>query len=150
MAMPITFTTTLHQAPGMKATGIPVPDDVIAALGTAKKPAVTISIGDYTYRTTIGIMNGRSLAPFSSEHRAASGISAGDEIEVTIELDTAPRTVEVPEDLATALDAGGVRAAFDALSPSRQKAHVTSVEGTKNPETRARRVAAVVTALGAS
>jgi hypothetical protein len=149
--MPVTFSTSIKQAPGMKATGIPIPDEVIAELGSSKKPAVTITIGDYSYRTTIGIMNGQSLAPFSSEHRAASGLGAGDAIEVTIALDTAPRTVEVPEDLASALDAApGTRAAFDALSPSRQKAHVTNVEGTKNPETRARRVAAAVDSLLAS
>ena len=147
--MSVTFTTSIKQAPGMKATGIPIPDEVVAQLGSSKKPAVTITIGDYTYRTTIGIMGGQSLAPFSSEHRAASGLGAGDEIEVTIDLDTAPRTVEVPEDLASALDAAGARPAFDALSPSRQKAHVTSVEGTKNPETRARRVTAAVASLTA-
>ena len=146
--MSVTFHTSLKQAPGMKATGIPVPDEVITELGGSKKPAVTITVGDYSYRTTIGIMGGQSLAPFSSEHRAASGLSAGDEIDVTIELDTAPRTVEAPPDLASALEAAPVaRAAFDALSPSRQKAHVTNVEGTKNPETRARRVAAVIDAL---
>jgi len=67
---------------------------------------------------------------------------------VTLDLDLAPRTVLVPDDLATALaQVEGARAAFDALSPSRQKAHVTSVEGTKNPETRARRVAAAVEQL---
>ncbi len=147
--MSVTFRTTLTQAPGMKATGIPIPDDVIVGLGSAKKPAVRLTIGDYSYRTTIGSMGGRSLAPFSAEHRAASGLNAGDEIEVTIELDAEPRTVEVPDDLASALDAAGreARAAFDALSPSRRKAHVTAVEGTKNPDTRARRIAAVVTAL---
>jgi hypothetical protein len=148
--MPITFRTSILQAPGMKATGIPVPEEIIAQLGTAKKPAVTISIGDYSYRTTIGSMNGQSLAPFSSEHRAASGLGAGDAIEVTIALDTAPRTVDVPEDLASALDAANLRPAFDALAPSRQKAHVTNVEGTKNVDTRARRVAAVIDSLSAS
>lgn len=149
--MSVTFATTLTQAPGMKATGIPVPDSVVAKLGGSRKPAVTITIGDYTYRTTLGVMGGQTLAPFSSDHRAASGLSAGDEIDVTIELDTAPRTVEAPPDLASALDAApGARAAFDALSPSRQKAHVTNVEGTKNPETRARRVSAVVDALSTS
>ena len=145
--MSVTFSASIKQAPGMKATGIPIPDEVIAELGSSRKPAVTITIGDYSYRTTIGIMNGQSLAPFSSEHRAASGLGAGDDVEVTIALDTAPRTVEVPADLASALDAADARPAFDALSASRQKAHVTSVEGTKNPETRARRVAAAVDSL---
>ncbi len=131
----------------MTATGVPVPASALAQLGGGKKPAVTVTIGAYRYRTTIATMDGESIFPLSSEHRAASGLSAGDAVEVTLELDLAPRTVEVPDDLAAALDAAGVRAAFDALSPSRQKAHVTNVEGTRNPETRARRVATAVEQL---
>jgi uncharacterized protein YdeI (YjbR/CyaY-like superfamily) len=92
-------------------------------------------------------MHGGFIFPLSSEHRAASGLAAGDPVDVTLELDLEPRTTEVPEDLAVALAAGGVRSAFDSLAPSHQKAHVTSVEGTKNPETRARRVSAVVEKL---
>jgi uncharacterized protein YdeI (YjbR/CyaY-like superfamily) len=89
-------------------------------------------------------MGGRSLIPVSAEVRAGSGVAAGDEVEVTLELDTAPRTVEVPPDLARALEDAGVRAAFDALSPSARKAHVTSVEGAKAEATRTRRVEKVV------
>jgi hypothetical protein len=132
----------------MKATGIPVPDDVVARLGGSKKPAVAVAIGDYRYRTTVASMYGGYIFPLSAEHRAATGLSADDPVEVTIELDLAPRTTGMPDDLAAALDSAGVRAAFDTLSPSRQKAHITNVEGTKNPETRARRVVAVVEQLG--
>jgi hypothetical protein len=145
--MAITFSSFVKQAPGMKATGIPVPDDIVAGLGGSKKPAVTVTIGDYQYRTTVASMYGGYIFPLSAEHRSAAGLSADDPVEVTLELDLEPRTTQVPDDLAAALDAGGMRAAFDALSPSRQKAHVTNVEGTKNPETRARRVAAVVDQL---
>jgi len=146
--MSVTFTTTVQQAPGMKATGLPVPDDVLTALGSSKKPAVTVTIGDYRYPSTVGSRGGGYLIPLSAGHRAALGLSAGDPVEVTLELDLDPRTVEIPDDLGTALaQVDGARAAFDALSPSRQKAHITSVEGTKNPETRARRVAAVVDQL---
>jgi hypothetical protein len=149
--MSVTFTTTVLQAEGLKATGLPVPDQVLADLGTSKKPAVTVTIGDYSYPSSVGSRGGGYLIPLSSAHRAALGLTAGDTIDVTLELDDAPRTVEVPDDLATALaQVEGARAAFDALSPSRQKAHVTSVEGTKNPDTRARRVAAVVDQLAPS
>jgi hypothetical protein len=147
--MSVTFSSFVKQAPGMKATGIPVPDDVVARLGGSKKPAVRVTIGGYSYRTTVASMYGGFIFPLSSEHRAASGLSADDPVEVTLELDLEPRTTEVPDDLSAALDVGGVRPAFDALSPSRQKAHVTNVEGTKNTETRARRVAAVVEQLQA-
>ncbi len=108
---------------------------------------MTVTIGDYSFRTTLATLDGEPIFPLSSEHRAASGLAAGDPVEVTLELDLAPRTVEVPDDLAAALDAASLRPAFDALAPSHRKAHVTSVEGTKNPETRARRVAAVIEKL---
>lgn len=128
-------------------TGIEVPPDVIEAMGAGRKPPVVVTVNGFTYRSTVAVMGGRHLVPFSSDKRAATGIAGGDPIDVTIEHDTAPRTVEVPDDLARALADAGAREAFDALSPSRRKAHVTAVEGAKAAETRARRVAAVVTSL---
>jgi hypothetical protein len=140
------FHTTMLQTGNN--TGIPVPPEVLDALGGGKRPAVNVTVNGYSYRSTIASMGGQHLIPFSAERRAESGISGGDEIDVELALDTAPRTVEPPADLAAALDAAGVRAAFDALAPSRQKAHVVSVESAKAEETRQRRIAAVVAALG--
>ena len=129
-------------------TGIEVPPDVIEALGAGRKPAVTVTVNGYEYRSTVAVMGGRHLIPFSSDKRAATGIQGGDPIVVDVEVDTAPRTVEVPDDLAAALEATpGARAAFDALSPSARKAHVTNVESAKAPETRQRRVDAIVAKL---
>jgi hypothetical protein len=145
--MAVTFTTTVLQAPGLKATGLPVPDDVIASLGTSKKPAVVVHIGDYSYRSSVGSRGGGYLVPLSAEHRSALGIRAGDEVEVTLELDLAPRTVQVPDDLSAALASAAARPAFDALSPSRQKAIVDQVESAKTEETRARRIATSVAGL---
>jgi hypothetical protein len=141
------FSTTvdLH---GKTATGMEVPPAVIEALGGGKKPAVTVTVGGHTYRTSIGSMGGRSLIPLSAEHRAAAGVAAGDAVEVDVELDTAPRTVEVPADLAAALDADPeVRRRFDGLSYSHQRRHVLAVEGAKAEATRARRVAGVLAEL---
>ncbi|TCL85461.1 MULTISPECIES: DUF1905 domain-containing protein [unclassified Rathayibacter] len=141
------YTTTLFQIGNN--TGIEVPSEVLDALGGGKRPAVSVVVNGYAFRGTVGAMGGRALISFSSEKRAASGLAGGDAIEVDLELDSAPRTVAVPEDLAAALSAAGATAAFDALSPSARKAHVTAVEGAKAAETRARRVAAVVAKLGA-
>ncbi|MDY0913497.1 DUF1905 domain-containing protein [Rathayibacter festucae] len=129
-------------------TGIEVPPEVLDALGGGKRPAVSVVVNGYAFRGTVGAMGGRALISFSSDKRAATGLAGGDPIEVDLELDTAPRTVVVPEDLAAALDAAGAAAAFDALSPSARKAHVTAVEGATAAETGARRVAAVVAKLG--
>lgn len=129
-------------------TGIEVPPEVIDALGGGKRPAVAVTVNGYSYRSTVGVMGGRFLIPFSSDKRAASGLAGGDALTVDLELDTAPRTVELPDDLAAALDGSGARSAFDALSPSARKAHVTNVENAKAAETRTRRIGAIVSALG--
>jgi hypothetical protein len=124
------------------ATGIHVPVEAVEALGGGRRPAVVATVNGYTYRSTVmGYDPADPLLPFTSEHRAASGLVAGDEIDVELELDTAPREVAVPADLAAALDADPVaKAFFDGLSFSNKRVHTLSVEGAKTPETRARRV----------
>jgi hypothetical protein len=130
-------------------TGIEVPPEVIEALGAGRKPPVKVTVNGYSYRSTVAVMGGRYMISFSSDKRAATGIQGGDPITVDLEVDTAPRTVEVPDDLAAALAAApGVREAFDALAPSARKAHVTNVESAKAADTRERRIAAIVTKLG--
>ncbi len=139
------FETTLSQMGNN--TGIVVPSEIVEALGGGKRAAVTVTVNGFTYRSTLAVMGGRHLLPFSSDKRAATGLAGGDPIVVDLELDTAPRTVEVPDDLAAALAEAGVAAAFDALAPSAKKAHVANVEGAKAPETRARRISAIVAKL---
>jgi len=136
----VRFRTSLLAA-GKTATGIEVPPEVIDRLGAGKRPAVLATVGSYRYRTTVGVMGGRSLIPVSAEHRHRAGIAAGDDIDVELELDTEPRQVELPADLAEALsqddEAGQF---FDGLSASQKKWHVQSVESAKTPETRQRRI----------
>jgi hypothetical protein len=139
------FETTLLQTGNN--TGIEVPADLLEQLGGGKRPAVNVTVNGYAYRSTVASMRGKFLIPFSSDKRAETGLQGGDPISVELSLDTAPRTVEPPADLAAALADAGLREAFVKLSPSHQKAHVTSVETAKAEETRARRVAAVITAL---
>ncbi|WP_127794538.1 YdeI/OmpD-associated family protein [Agromyces sp. LHK192] len=129
-------------------TGIEVPPDVVESLGAGKRPPVVVVVNGFTYRSTIAPMGGTYLIPFSSDKRAATGLGGGDAIVVDLELDTDPRTVDPPADLADALAEAGLREAFDRLAPSRQKAYVVNVEGAKAPETRSRRIAKVVSALG--
>ena len=135
---------------GKTATGFEVPADVVAALGTSKRPAVRVTIGPYTYRSTIAPMGGRFLLPLSAEHRTAAGLAAGDEVDVVVELDDEPRELAVPDDLVAALKRNpAARKAFDALSYSNRRRHVLSVEGAKTAETRQRRIEKVVEALTA-
>ncbi len=139
------FSGTLHQMGNN--TGIEVPPDILDALGS-KRAAVKVTVNGYEFRSTIGAMAGKALIPFSSEHRKASGLKGGDAIEVVLEKDEAPREVDLPSDLAAALAATpGLRESFDALSPSRRKAHVLSVTDAKTPETRTKRIEKVVASL---
>ena len=142
------FHTTLLQPEGRSVTGIEIPAAIIEALGGGKKPAVSLTVNGYAYRNTVAVMGGKYMVSFSSDHRAASGLSGGDAIEVDITLDTAPRTVDLPEDFAAALDAAGLRPAFDTLAPSHRKEHVRAIEDAKTPETRARRIEKAVAKIG--
>ncbi len=142
-----TFSATL-KLEGKSATGVEIPAEVVESLGSGKKPAVRVTIQGYTYRSTIAAINGVFMLPVSAEHRQGAGIQAGDEIQLTLELDTEPRTVTLPEDLAAALSAKpGAMDAFDAAAPSARKEFVRQVESAKAAETRQRRIEGIVAKL---
>jgi hypothetical protein len=138
-------TLELH---GKTATGIQVPDAIVAALGSSRRPAVRVTINGYTYRSSVAVMGGVFMLGVSAENRAGAGVAAGDVLDVDLELDTEPREVAVPDDLLAALDAEPrARAAYEALTYSNKRALVMSVEGAKTDETRQRRIAKSVVAL---
>jgi hypothetical protein len=142
------FKTTLKQAEGSTATGIVIPDEVIAALGGGKKPPVKMAVNGYRYRSTVATVDGKFMVGFSADHRAASGFRGGDPIEVEIEVDAEPRTVELPADFQAALNADAkAKATFEVLSNSLKGYHVTQVTGAKTPDTRQRRIAKAVATL---
>jgi hypothetical protein len=133
---------------GKTATGIQVPDDVVHGLGSGRRPPVRVTIGDFTYRTTVASRGQRFLIPLSAENRTGAGVGAGDEVDVDVELDTKPREVAVPSDLADALEAEPAALRFfEGLSYSQQRWFVLSVEGATQADTRQRRVVKAVTML---
>jgi hypothetical protein len=139
------FTTTLV---GTTTTGIVVPPEVIEALGRGKKPPVVVTVNGYRYRNTVAVMGGQYMIGLSAKHRESSGLAAGDEIEVELEVDDQPREVDVPEDFAAALDADPkARAFFDGLSYSQRSWFVLGIEDAKKPETRANRITKAVERL---
>jgi hypothetical protein len=143
--MKATFMTPVVQEKDMNATGLRVPAEAVAAMGAGKKPKVTVSLNGYTYRSTVAAYGDVFMLPLSAEHREVAGVKAGDQVEVTIEPDLVPRTVEVPADLAAALsEKPGATAAFDALSYTMRKEYVRQVEEAKAQETRTRRIAGIV------
>jgi hypothetical protein len=141
------FRTTILTT-GKSAAGIVVPPEVVAALGSSRKPAVRVTIRGYTYRSTVATIDGRFMVGVSAENRTAAGVAGGDEVDVDMELDTAPRTVAVPDDFAAALAAEpAARAFFDGLSYSQRQWFVLGVTGAKTAETRQRRIDAAMDRL---
>lgn len=129
------------------ATAIELTDAQVEELGGGKRAAVRVTIDDRTARLRLAIMGGQNLIGLSKASRAELGVEIGDDVEALVEIDDAPREIEVPDDLAAALEAAGVRAAFDALAPSHRKEHVRAVTEAKKAETRERRIAAAVEKL---
>lgn len=141
------FRTTIELG-GKTATGFRVPAEVVAALGSGKRPRVHVTIGDHSYRSTIAAYGDAFMLPLSATNRAAGGVAAGDEVDVEVVLDTEPREVTVPADLAAALDANReIRRTFDALSYSNKRRIVLSVEDAKTDATRTRRIAKALDSL---
>lgn len=142
----ITLRTTivLH---GKSATGFVLPEEEVMKLEHGKRIPVYVTIGDFTYRSTVVKYSGEFMLPLNAENREAAGVSAGDEVDVHLRVDTDPREIEIPEDLAEALSAAGVRDAFDKLSYSHRKEHVRSVEDAKKPETRLARIEKTISML---
>ena len=136
---------TIVKSEGKTAAGIVVPPEIVEALGSGRNPKVKVSVNGYTFRGTVQVSNGRFMLSFSADKREASGVKGGDQVEVTVELDTEPRTVEVPEDLRAALSAKArAMEAFEALAYSRRKEFVRQVNEAKAQETRARRISGIV------
>jgi bifunctional DNA-binding transcriptional regulator/antitoxin component of YhaV-PrlF toxin-antitoxin module len=139
---------TLIELGGKTATGMRVPAEVVEALGAGKRPAVLVTINGHTYRSTVAPMGGVFMLPVSAEVRQAAGVAAGDEVEVEVVLDTAPREVVVPADLQAALDgAPEARRFFESLSYSNKRRHVMAIEEAKTPETRQRRIERAISTL---
>jgi hypothetical protein len=138
----MTFRTTLLLA-GKTATGIEVPPEVIEGFGSGKKPPVRVTINGHSYGSTVAPRGDRYLVGVSAENRERAGVAAGDELDVTLELDTQPRKVALPADLAAAMDADAQRF-FDSLTPSQKRWYVEPIEQAKKPETRERRIVKAV------
>ena len=137
--MDVKYKTTIVQKGNN--TGLHVPEDILEKLGGGKRPLVRVQLNGYTYRSAVGKMDGKFMIPLSAENRANAGVKGGDTLEVTLALDTLPRTVEVPSELKSALDKNKTAMlAFEKLAPSRKKAIVLSIGGAKTEETKTRRI----------
>ena len=140
------FKTTILQLGNN--TGIEVPENVLEELGGGKKPLVVVTLNNYTYRSAIAKMGDKFLISLSAENRNNAKVKGGDKVDIKLELDLAPRTVDVPTELQNALDKNKTaKANFEKLAPSKKKALVLSVSEAKTDETRLRRIEKAVQSL---
>ncbi len=148
MAETFTAEVALH---GRTATFIAVPPRVVEALSDRRRVPVRVTInGGHTYRSTVAPMGGEFLLPLNRGNREAAGVAAGDEVAVAIALDTEPRVVEPPPELAEALaGASDAAATFDGMSYTHQRECAEWVAEAKQEATRRRRAARAVEMLRA-
>ena len=141
------FPTVLHQTGNN--VGIVVPDEIIAELGAGKRPVVTVMInGSYSFVSSVGAMGGRSMIAFSAAHRAASGLQGGNAVDIELQLETAPREVDMPTELTAALAADELAAAaFEKLPFSARKEHARAISDARTPETTQRRLHKIMAGL---
>jgi hypothetical protein len=124
------------------AAAVVLDDAQVAAVGEgAKRFPVVATVNGYTWRTSVARMGGEFLVGLSREVRSGAGVAAGDDVEVVLELDTAPREVEVPAALTVALAADPqAKAIFDGLAFTHRKEYARWIAEAKRDETRQRRV----------
>jgi hypothetical protein len=133
---------------GKNTAGFEVPESVVEALGGGGRPKVSVTVKGYTFRTSIARMGGRYLLGFSAERRTEAGVVGGEVLQVDVELDTAPRELDVPEVLSSALESDAEAKAFwETLSYSNRQWHVLQVTGAKTDATRDRRIEKTLAAM---
>lgn len=124
------------------AAAVVLDDEQVATVGEgAKRFPVRATVNGFAWRTTVTRMRGEFLLGLSREVRESAGVQAGDTVQLTIELDTEPREVEIPEELSSALSADpAAKAAFERLAFTHRKEYARWVAEAKREETRDRRV----------
>jgi hypothetical protein len=125
------------------AAAIVLDEEQVATVGEgAKRFPVVATVNGYSWRTSVARMRGEFLIGLNRSVREAAGVQPGDEVDVAVALDTAPREVEVPEPLAAALNGDPAAAkAFERLAFTHRKEFASWIAEAKRPETRERRVA---------
>ncbi|MBL8931429.1 MAG: DUF1905 domain-containing protein [Kineosporiaceae bacterium] len=144
MTEPLRLHTVL--VPRGPAGAVVLSEEQVHALGGgAKAFPVTVTVNGCAIALRLARMGGEPLIGFSKAARAQAGVEIGDEVDVEIVADTAPRVVEVPPDLEAALAADPEAAvAFEALAYSHRKEYVRWVSEAKREQTRADRIAQTV------
>ena len=130
---------------------VPVPREVAATLGLKGMPKIQAVIAGQPYRGSLMPMgDGTYCLGVLKSIQEAAGVGFGDTVAIELEVDTAPRVVEPPADLARAIAKDKkMSATWDKLSFTNKKEMARSLEEAKKPETRERRLTAAIAKLRA-
>jgi hypothetical protein len=129
-------------------TGIEVSEEILEHLGGGKKPLVVVKVNEYTYRSAVGKMGDKFMISLSAENRKNASVKGGDIVDIEIELDKAPRTIEIPNGFQSLLDSNSTaKVNFEKLAPSKKKAIILSINEAKTDETRNRRMEKAIESL---
>jgi hypothetical protein len=143
------FEAALKMSSGMDAAYIEFPYDVQEKFGTRGQVKVKALFDGAEYRGSLVPMGqGAHCLGVTKAIRSAIGKNPGDRVAVRLWKDTAPRTVEVPEDVRHLLEKHGLAEAFSRLSITRRKTAIDGINGSNRPETRKKRVQGLLEALG--
>lgn len=124
-----------------------IPDEILAALGANRRAPLKVTVNNHTYRSTATAVAGECRVVFPQADRALAGATAGDEVTITLELESGHRVVELPTELSTALAAAGLTEIFEAQSYSKRREFARQVDSAKTAETKIRRIEKIVAVL---
>jgi hypothetical protein len=133
------------------AAAVELTDEQVAEVGGGKKVfPVRLTLNGHALQGRLSRMKGRNVIGLSREKRDAAGVMAGDEVDVSVELDTSERVVEIPPALAAAFKRDkAAKKIYDGLAFTHRKEFARWVDEAKKDETRDRRVAKALEMLHA-
>jgi bifunctional DNA-binding transcriptional regulator/antitoxin component of YhaV-PrlF toxin-antitoxin module len=126
---------------------IEITDEILVKIGGNRRAPLKVTVNGYTYQSTATGMDGKCLVVFPTRDREASGAEAGDDVIVTLEIDSGYRIVEVPTELSEALDKNGLSDKFHDLTYSKRKEFARQVSDAKAHETKSRRIEKIISTM---
>ena len=143
--MAVTYKTTILGFGNHAA--IEIPDEILTKLGANRRAPLKITLNGYTYQSTATAMDGKCLVVFPTRNRQASGVNSGDTLDVTLELDSGYRNVDIPTELLERLKQSGLTQIFHDLTYSKRKEFARQIAEAKSPETKSRRLEKILQSL---
>ena len=145
---PLKFKVKLFGQEGSSVAALKPPFDVIAVFQRKGRVPVKGTINGFPFRSSLMNMGDGHMMVVNAELRAGAKCQAGDTVSVVMELDEDIRKVELPAYLKKVIACDpATKEAWDKLAFTHQKEHVRAIEEAKRPETREKRIAAMLEML---